>query len=147
MGHRCAPAPATPGPARSIARTGRYATLGSALGGGMGVAMFVPWQHGRKQTVRRTPWPGNTWSDCCRLPEPRLGFPQRPPGRFAGHQIYFSTDVTCQKLRNDIIGIMERNVPPETKRSLLKKEVVEFDKLCGEGDPDARTIFQAAMAE
>jgi hypothetical protein len=42
---------------------------------------------------------------------------------------------------------MERNVAPETKRSLLKKEVVEFDKLCGEGDPDARTIFQAAMAE
>src|SRR4029453_8352382 len=47
----------------------------------------------------------------------------------------------------DIIGIMERNVPPETKRSLLKKQVTEFDKLCGERDPEARVIFQAAMSE
>ena len=76
-----------------------------------------------------------------------MGFPQRPAGTFAAYQSYFSTDVTCQKLRNDIIGIMERNVPPETKRSLLKKEVTEFDKLCGEGDPEARVIFQAAMSE
>jgi hypothetical protein len=42
---------------------------------------------------------------------------------------------------------MERNVPPETKRSLLKKEVTEFDKLCGERDPEARVIFQAAMSD
>src|SRR5262245_65933353 len=42
---------------------------------------------------------------------------------------------------------MERNVTPETKRSLLKKDVTEFDKLCGEGDPDARAIFQAALTE
>ena len=60
---------------------------------------------------------------------------------------YFSSDVTCQKLRNNIIAIMERSVPAETKRSLLKKGVAEFDKFCGEADPDARIIFQAAMAE
>jgi hypothetical protein len=30
---------------------------------------------------------------------------------------------------------------------LLKKDVTEFDKLCGEGDPDARAIFQAAVTE
>lgn len=71
-----------------------------------------------------------------------LGIPAAAAGTFAAYQSYFSTDVTCQKLRNDIIGIMER--PPETKRSLLKKEVTEFDKLCGEG---ARVIFQAAMSE
>jgi hypothetical protein len=56
-----------------------------------------------------------------------LGIPAAAAGTFAAYQSYFSTDVTCQKLRNDIIGIMERNVPPETKRSLLKKEVTEFD--------------------
>jgi hypothetical protein len=53
--------------------------------------------------------------------------------------------VTCQRLRNDIVGILERNVAPDTKRSLLKKDVTEFDKRCGEGDPDAHAIFQAAM--
>jgi hypothetical protein len=87
------------------------------------------------------------WHRMLQITGAALGVPAAAVGTFAAYQNYFSTDVTCQKLRNDIIGIMERNVAPETKRSLLKKDVMEFDKLCGEGDPDARTIFQAAMAE
>jgi hypothetical protein len=87
------------------------------------------------------------WHRMLQITGAALGVPAAAVGTFAAYQSYFSTDVTCQKLRNDIIGIMERNVAPETKRSLLKKEVVEFDKLCGEGDPDARIIFQAALAE
>jgi hypothetical protein len=38
-------------------------------------------------------------------------------------------------------------VPPDTKRSLLKKDVTEFEKFCGDADPEARAIFQAAMSE
>src|SRR6478736_1047141 len=75
-----------------------------------------------------------------------LGIPAAAAGTFAAYQNYFSTDVTCQKLRSNIVATMERSVAPETKRSLLRKEVNEFDKLCGEGDPDARTIFHAAIA-
>jgi hypothetical protein len=69
-----------------------------------------------------------------------LAIPAAAAGTFAAYQSYFSTDMTCQKLRNDIVA-------PDTKRSLLKKDVTEFDKFCGEGDPDARAIFQAAMSE
>jgi hypothetical protein len=76
-----------------------------------------------------------------------LAIPAAAAGTFAAYQSYFSPDVTCQKLRNDIVGILERNVAPDTKRSLIKKELTEFDKLCGEGDPEARAIFQAAMSE
>src|SRR6516164_8559638 len=76
-----------------------------------------------------------------------LAIPAAAAGTFAAYQSYFSSDVTCQKLRNDIVAIMERHVAPETKRSLLKKDVTEFDKLCGESDPDARAIFQAAITE
>ena len=76
-----------------------------------------------------------------------FGIPAAAAGTFAAYQSYFSTDVSCQKLRNDIVGIMERNVPPDTKRSLLKKEVAEFEKLCGDADPEARAIFQAAMSQ
>ncbi len=76
-----------------------------------------------------------------------LAIPAAAAGTFAAYQSYFSAEATCQKLRNNVVAIMERNVAPETKRSLLKKDVTEFDKLCGEGDPDARAIFQAAMAE
>jgi len=73
-----------------------------------------------------------------------LGIPAAAAGTFAAYQNYFSTEVTCQKLRNNIVATMERNLPPEPKRSLPRKAVDEFDKLCGEGDPDARTIFHAA---
>ena len=74
-----------------------------------------------------------------------LGIPAAAAGTFAAYQNYFSNDVTCQKLRSNIVATMERSVAPETKRTLLRKEVNEFDKLCGEGDPDARTIFHAAI--
>ena len=76
-----------------------------------------------------------------------LGIPAAAAGTFAAYQNYFSTDVTCQKLRNNIIATMERSVAPETKRSLLRKDVTEFEKLCGEADPDARAIFHAVLAE
>jgi hypothetical protein len=74
-----------------------------------------------------------------------LGIPAAAAGTFAAYQNYVSNDGTCQKLRSNIVAIMERSVAPETKRTLLRKDVNEFDKLCGEGDPDARTIFHAAI--
>ena len=61
-----------------------------------------------------------------------LAIPAAAAGTFAAYQSYFSSDVTCQKLRSNIIAVMERNVAPETKRSLLKKDVTEFDKLRGD---------------
>ena len=76
-----------------------------------------------------------------------LAIPAAAAGTFAAYQSYFSPDVTCQKLRNDIVGILERNVAPDTKRSLIKKDVTEFDKIRGEGDPEARAIFQATKRE
>jgi hypothetical protein len=74
-----------------------------------------------------------------------LAIPAAAAGTYKAYQNYFSTDETCQKLRINIISVMERNVAPETKRSLLRKDVTEFDRVCGEHDPDARAIFQAAL--
>src|SRR4029079_6878706 len=74
-----------------------------------------------------------------------LGIPAAAAGTFAAYQNYFSNDVTCQKLRTNIVATMERSVAPESKRTLLRKDVNEFDKLCGDGEPDARTIFHAAV--
>src|SRR5881275_2221918 len=112
----------------------------------MRVAILAPWRHGRKQTTEK-PMTAEGWHRLLQITGAALGVPAAAAGTFAAYQSYFSTDVTCQKLRNDIMGIMERNVDPNTKRSLLKKDVTEFDKLCGEVDPDARAIFQAAMSE
>jgi len=74
-----------------------------------------------------------------------LSIPAAAAGTFAAYQSYFSADVSCQKLRNNIVAILERNVTVETKRSLLRKDVAEFDKLCAEADPDAKAIFHAVL--
>jgi len=87
------------------------------------------------------------WHRLLQITGAALGVPAAAAGTFAAYQSYFSTDVTCHKLRSDIVSIMEKNVAPETKRSLLKKDVTEFDTLCGDADPEARIIFQAAITE
>jgi len=76
-----------------------------------------------------------------------LGIPAAAAGSYTAYQNYFSSDATCQRLRTNIVTIMERRVSAETKRTLLRKDVAEFDKTCGDGDPDARTVFQAALQE
>lgn len=74
-----------------------------------------------------------------------LSIPAAAAGTFAAYQSYFSADVTCQKLRNSIVATLERNVAVDTKRSLLRKDVAEFDKVCAEADPDAKAIFHAVL--
>jgi hypothetical protein len=74
-----------------------------------------------------------------------LGIPAAAAGTYSVYQTYFTNDVTCQKLRTAIIAVMEKNVPSEAKRTLLRRDVGEFDTKCGASDPDARTIFLAEM--
>jgi hypothetical protein len=76
-----------------------------------------------------------------------LGIPAAAAGTYSAYQNYFSTDATCQRLRTNILAVMERKIAPDAKRTLLRKDVAEFDKSCGDGDPDARTVFHAAMQE
>src|SRR6185312_15252156 len=97
---------------------------------GTDVAIFAPWRHGRE----RRPEDAMNAEQLVKLLQmtgAALAIPAAAAGTFAAYQSYFSTGMTCQRLRNDIVGILERNVAPDTKRSLLKKDVTEFDKLCG----------------
>jgi hypothetical protein len=74
-----------------------------------------------------------------------LGIPAAAAGSYTAYQSFFTSDATCQKLRAEILATMERNVPAESKHTLLRRDVAEFDKSCGHTDPDARSIFQAAL--
>jgi hypothetical protein len=76
-----------------------------------------------------------------------LGIPAAAAGSYHAYQSYFSSEATCQRLRTDILAVMERRISADTKRSLLRKDVGEFDKTCGDNDPDARTVFHAALQE
>ena len=57
-----------------------------------------------------------------------LGIPAAAAGTFAAYQNYISNDVTCQKLRSNIVAIMERSVAPETKRKDDTKATKEDSK-------------------
>jgi hypothetical protein len=76
-----------------------------------------------------------------------LGIPIAAAGVYSVYNTYFSTTTACQNLRGAIISTMERNVPSETKAILLKKDIAEFEKTCGAIDPDARSIFVAALQQ
>jgi hypothetical protein len=76
-----------------------------------------------------------------------LGIPAAAGGIYSVYQTYFTNEAACQKLRTSIVSVMERNVAPEAKRSLLHKDVGDFVKNCGDADPDARTLFQQAARE
>ena len=76
-----------------------------------------------------------------------LGIPAAAAGSYSAYQNYFSNDATCQRLRTNILAVMERRIAADAKRALLRKDIAEFDKGCGDTDPDARTIFQAALQE
>jgi len=74
-----------------------------------------------------------------------LGIPAAAAGSYSAYQNYFSSEATCQRLRTNILATMERKIVADAKRTLLRKDVAEFDKSCGDDDPDARTVFQSAM--
>jgi len=74
-----------------------------------------------------------------------LGIPAAAAGTYSVYQTYFTNEAVCQKLRVSIIATMERNVAPDAKRTLLLKDVAEFDRKCQDTDPDAHGLFQAAI--
>ncbi len=76
-----------------------------------------------------------------------LGIPAAAAGSYSAYQNYFSSEATCQRLRTNILATMERRIAADTKRALLRKDITEFDKSCGDSDPDARTVFLAALQE
>lgn len=76
-----------------------------------------------------------------------LGMPAAVAGSYSAYQNYFSSEASCQRLRTSILAVMERRIAADAKRALLRKDIAEFDKGCGDTDPDARTVFQAALQE
>jgi len=74
-----------------------------------------------------------------------LGIPAAAAGAYSAYQNYFSSEVTCQTLRTNILSTLERRIAADAKRTLLRKDMTEFDKSCSDADPDAHAVFQAAV--
>lgn len=75
-----------------------------------------------------------------------LAVPAGIAGTYGAYHTYVAGNVSCPDLRASIISTLERNIPQDAKRALLKEGIAEFDKHCAEKDPDARVIFDAALS-
>ncbi|MCF8476854.1 MAG: hypothetical protein K9G60_07465 [Pseudolabrys sp.] len=72
-----------------------------------------------------------------------------PLGLASGYSIYranFSVETTCQNLRGNIIGMLDKNVDATTRRMLVRRDVESFEQNCGAVDPDAHAAFKALLA-
>jgi hypothetical protein len=76
-----------------------------------------------------------------------LAIPVAATGTVSVYRSYFSSEVGCQNLRGVILGTIDKNVPPQAKLTLLRKDVQEFEKNCATVDPDAHAIFRSTMAQ
>lgn len=76
-----------------------------------------------------------------------LAIPVAAAGAYSVYSKYMSGGVSCTDLRGSIIAVMDRNITPDAKRTLLKEDVANFDKHCADKDPEARVVFDAAVAQ
>ena len=74
-----------------------------------------------------------------------MGIPITLAGIYTVYRTFFTAEVACQQLRNSVLSTLERNIGAEMKRELVRRDVTEFEKRCGHLDPDARSIFLAAI--
>jgi len=76
-----------------------------------------------------------------------LALPAGAAGVYSAYHTYFSPEVMCQEMRNATLITLEKNIPAEAKRTLLRKEASQFEAKCGEVEPESNTIFQVALQE
>jgi hypothetical protein len=76
-----------------------------------------------------------------------LALPAGAAGVYSAYHSYFSPEVVCREMRNAALITLEKNIPAEAKRVLLRKEASEFEAKCGDVEPESNTIFQVALQE
>src|SRR5262245_39384623 len=76
-----------------------------------------------------------------------LAIPAAGAGVYTTYHTFFSSEVACQSLRGSILQAIDKNIPADAKYRLLRRDVTEFERKCGDSDPDALAIFQGTMLQ
>jgi hypothetical protein len=76
-----------------------------------------------------------------------LAIPAGAAGLYSAYRMHFTNEAACEKLREAILSTMEKNLAAETKHQLLRRDVGNFEKACGEIDPDTGAIFKASLQQ
>jgi hypothetical protein len=72
-----------------------------------------------------------------------------PVGLASAYSVYranFSPETTCQTLRGNIIGMLDKSVDATTRRMLVRRDVEAFEQSCASVDPDAHAAFKRLLA-
>jgi hypothetical protein len=70
-----------------------------------------------------------------------LGIPAAASGTYSVYRAYFSTAATCQTLKTSLLATMDRALPADSIRTLMKKDLETFTAQCAASDPDAIAAF------
>jgi hypothetical protein len=76
-----------------------------------------------------------------------LAVPAGIAGVYSAYHNYFSPEVQCHELRNATLVTLEKNIPIEAKRALLRNDVGQFEAKCKEIEPETAVVFQVALQE
>jgi hypothetical protein len=76
-----------------------------------------------------------------------LAVPAGAAGVYSAYHTYLSPEVICQELRNSTLVTLEKNIPTEAKRVLLRTEAAQFEAKCGEVEPETNMVFKVALQE
>ncbi|HVZ51001.1 MAG TPA: hypothetical protein VG986_03480 [Pseudolabrys sp.] len=72
-----------------------------------------------------------------------------PVGLVSAYSMYranFSVESTCQGLRANIVGMIDKQIDAGTRRMLVGRDVESFEKTCATVDPDAVAAFRKLLA-
>ena len=74
-----------------------------------------------------------------------LTVPAAAAGTYTAYRTYIASDAVCASLHGSILSVIERNLPLDTKRELLMRDLAAFEKSCSKADPDSWMVFKATV--
>jgi hypothetical protein len=75
-----------------------------------------------------------------------IGIPLALIGGYSTYHANFSPEAKCQALRTDIVTMLDKKADASTLRMLVHRDVVAFERDCGQYDADAVAAFQTLLA-
>ena len=75
-----------------------------------------------------------------------VGIPLALIGGYSTYHASFSPEGKCQALRANIVSMLDKKADATTLRLLVQRDVVTFERECGEVDADAAAAFRTLLA-
>ena len=75
-----------------------------------------------------------------------VGIPLALASAYSIYHTNFSLEAKCQSLRSNIVSMLDRKADASTLRLLIQRDIVSFERDCGDVDADAVAAFKTLLA-